>query len=146
MIKLPGTQLERIKAHASATYPEECCGVLLGKEEPTGKTVSEALEVTNAKEENRERRFLITPEEYRKSEEEANRRGLVILGFYHSHPDHPARPSQFDLEHAMPACSYVIVSVIKGVPDQVTSWRLEDDRREFRQEEISDVKRGVATI
>ncbi|MBI3111799.1 MAG: M67 family metallopeptidase [Ignavibacteriales bacterium] len=146
MITIALTQLNQIKAHASATYPEECCGVLFGEEGESGKIVREILDIPNAKEENRERRFLITPEEYRRSEQEAERLGLEVLGFYHSHPDHPARPSQFDLEHAMPWWSYVIVSVKKGMPADVTSWSLDDDRREFREEKIAVDEREARRV
>ena len=135
----PGA-MHRIRVHAMEAYPEECCGILLGKEEPAGKEVYDVLRIGNAKEENRERRFLITPEEYRRAEAEAGAAGLGVMGFYHSHPDHPARPSQFDLDHAWPWCSYVIVAVEQRIPAAVKSWILKDDRSGFDEELIDTLE------
>jgi proteasome lid subunit RPN8/RPN11 len=134
MLQLNHTALHRIKLHAMQTYPEECCGVLIGRDDGERKTVCDILEIKNAKEENRARRFLITPEDYTWAEKRAREEGVDVMGFYHSHPDHPARPSQFDIDHAMPWCSYVIVSVEAGHAVAVKSWVLLDDHSAFSEE------------
>jgi proteasome lid subunit RPN8/RPN11 len=79
----------------------------------------------------------VTPNDYRAAERRAGERGAELLGFYHSHPDHPAKPSQYDLDHAWPFFSYVIVSVRNGVSEDMTSWRLREDRSAFDREDLS---------
>ena len=132
MMTLGHTVLHKIKLHAMEAWPEECCGVLLGSENGATRRVCDVVPLTNAREENRGRRFLVTPEEYRSAERRAKEEGVAVLGFYHSHPDHPAQPSAFDLEHAMPWFSYVIASVERGLPTNVRSWVLLDDRSAVR--------------
>ncbi|MBI4042234.1 MAG: M67 family metallopeptidase [Deltaproteobacteria bacterium] len=129
---------EQVKREAANAYPEECCGALLGRVRGSGgeKRVEEVYLLLNAKETERERRYLITPDQYRELEKRAEREDLQILGIYHSHPDHLAEPSPFDLEHAMPWWSYVIVSVENGQTNEVKSWLLQDDRSRFSLEEI----------
>jgi proteasome lid subunit RPN8/RPN11 len=134
MLKLNETAVQKMKLHAVRTYPEECCGVLLGRDAGDFKEVCDVLEVRNQGAENRERRFLISPEDYQRAERLARREGVEIVGFYHSHPDHPATPSQFDLDHALPFWSYLIVSVEGGQPASVASWVLKEDRSQFDQE------------
>ena len=80
---------------------------------------------------------MVRPQDYRAAEKRASDVGAELLGFYHSHPDHPARPSQYDLDHAWPFFSYVIVSVREGVSEDMTSWRLREDRSAFDPEELS---------
>ena len=109
-----------------------------------GKEICDVVRIGNAREENRTRRFLITPEEYARAEAAAGAQGLGVMGFYHSHPDHPARPSQFDLEHAWPWCSYVIVAVEERIPAAVKSWVLKEDRSGFDEEIIESAERVVA--
>ncbi len=137
MLKLNHTALHKIKLHAMQTYPEECCGVLIGKVVGETRRVCDVLEIGNAKGENRTRRFLITPADYQWAEKKAGEKGVELLGFYHSHPDHPAQPSQYDLDHAMPWCSYVITSVVQRLPDAVRSWVLRDDRSAFNEEVLA---------
>lgn len=124
---------ELIRAHGADTYPHECCGALIGAD----GVVSEAFALPNTTEEGPRRRFLVRPADYRAAEAHAAASGLELLGFYHSHPDHPARPSQFDLDHAWPVFSYVILSVQAGTPAALTSWRLSDDRARFDEEPLS---------
>jgi proteasome lid subunit RPN8/RPN11 len=131
--------LERIKAHGRQAYPEECCGVLLGDINGDEKNVRHAIEIRNERQDQRERRFLITPEAYQHAEKEGRSRGLEILGFYHSHPDHPARPSRYDLEHAWVWFSYLILRVEGGEPREYTSWRLRGDRLVFDEEEVLQI-------
>lgn len=128
--------LHRIKDHGRRTYPYECCGVLLGRENGSGKMVEDALSLANARDDSPRNRFLITADDFRRADEEARRRQLDVLGFYHSHPDHPARPSAYDLEHAWPWYSYLVLSVEQGEPQLATSWVMSEDRREFLPEEI----------
>ncbi len=94
----------------------------------------EAFALPNTTEAGPRRRFLVRPDDYRAAEQRARQRRVELLGFYHSHPDHPARPSQYDLDHAWPFFSYVIISVRSGEPAEVTSWRLRDDRSTFDEE------------
>jgi proteasome lid subunit RPN8/RPN11 len=136
----PGVE-EAIRAHGREAYPHECCGALLGSD----AVVIEAFALPNTTEEGPRRRFLVRPDDYRATEARADERGLTLLGFYHSHPDHPARPSQYDLDHAWPVFSYVILSVRNGEPADMSSWRLEDDRSAFDEESIVRLKPDAAT-
>jgi proteasome lid subunit RPN8/RPN11 len=122
-----------IRRHGRETFPHECCGAMLGKD----GVVSEAYALPNTTEEGPRRRFLVRPDDYRLAEKRASAAGLELLGFYHSHPDHPARPSQYDLDHAWPFFSYVIVSVMAGEDKLLTSWRLQDDRSAFDEEDVN---------
>ena len=122
-----------IRAHGSDAYPNECCGALIGR----GGTVLETLALPNMTDEGPRTRFRVTPNDYRAAERRADELGAELLGFYHSHPDHPARPSQYDLDHAWPFFSYVIVSVRDGVSGDMTAWRLREDRSAFDQEELN---------
>src|SRR6266542_3523429 len=104
-----------IRRHGEDTYPHECCGALVGRD---GR-VSDAVPLPNTTEEGPRRRFLVRPSDYRDAERRASELGGELLGFYHSHPDHPARPSQYDLNHAWPTFAYIIVSVAgDGLPRQ----------------------------
>ena len=122
-----------IRAHGRETFPHECCGALLGRD----GAAHEAFALANTTEEGPRRRFLVRPDDYRLAEKRARDAGLDLLGFYHSHPDHPARPSQYDLDHAWPSLSYVIVSVVAGEDRQLTSWRLTADRSAFDEESVT---------
>jgi cysteine synthase B len=120
-------------AHASRAYPDECCGALLGR---TPGAADEAFAIDNVSAEGHRRRFLIDASAYRAAEARADALGWHLVGFYHSHPDHPAEPSTFDLDHAWPNLSYPIVSVRKGQPLETRSWRLSGDRARFIEETI----------
>lgn len=123
-----------IRDHGRQTFPYECCGAMLGRD----GVVFEAHALANTTEEGPRRRFLVRPDDYRAAEKRAREAGLDLLGFYHSHPDHPARPSQYDLDHAWPSFSYVIVSVMAGEDTDLTSWRLKDDRTAFEEEAVNN--------
>jgi proteasome lid subunit RPN8/RPN11 len=131
-VRLGSGVLEAIEQHARDTYPHECCGALIGR----GDEVRTAFPLPNTTEEGPRRRFLVRPSDYQQAERAAGDAQLELLGFYHSHPDHPARPSQYDLDHAWPFFSYLIVSVDSGAPVDVRSWRLRDDRSAFDEEAI----------
>ncbi|HEY5901704.1 MAG TPA: M67 family metallopeptidase [Anaerolineales bacterium] len=125
--------LQRIHAHGEQAYPEEGAGFLLGGQ---GR-VDDILPLSNAREEAaRHNRYLITPDDYLRAETEADRRGLELIGVFHSHPDHPNRPSEFDREWAQPFFSYIITSVQAGAAVESRSWRLAADRSAFLEEQI----------
>ena len=121
-----------IRRHGEETFPHECCGALIG----SGGLVTHAEPLPNTTEEGPRRRFLVRPSDYRLAEKRAGELDGELLGFYHSHPDHPARPSQYDLDHAWPSFSYVIVSVMGGDDKLLTSWRLKEDRSAFDEEPV----------
>lgn len=122
-----------IRRHGRESYPDECCGALVGR----GELVTEALALPNAAGATARRRFTIRPDDYQAAERRATEQGAELLGFYHSHPDHPARPSRFDLDHAWPVFAYVIVAVEGGRPGALTSWRLREDRSAFDEEPVT---------
>jgi proteasome lid subunit RPN8/RPN11 len=122
-----------IRRHGEETYPHECCGALVGN----GNHVAAAIALPNTTEDGPRRRFLVRPSDYRTAEQCASDAGQTLLGFYHSHPDHPARPSEFDLEHAWPTFAYVIVSVQSGTARDMTVWFLADDRSRFEGGELN---------
>jgi proteasome lid subunit RPN8/RPN11 len=134
--------LHTIGRIASMSYPEECCGVLIGRPQPQedgGCTIVERiLTVQNEREDSRRNRYLISPETILAAQKEARALGLDIVGYFHSHPDHPARPSDFDREHAWPGYSYLIVSVQNRKVVDTRSWRLSDDRSRFDEEAIDE--------
>ncbi|MFA0964226.1 Mov34/MPN/PAD-1 family protein [Roseivirga sp. BDSF3-8] len=120
---------------AEKTFPNECCGFMYGHEVNEDREVTEAVPVQNEKEGDQRRRFEISPLQYMKAEQYAEENNLSLLGVYHSHPQHPAIPSEHDRKQAMPWFSYVILSVMDGRTDDITSWQLNDDR-EFDEEPI----------
>ena len=137
MITIGNELLAEIREHGVRDYPYECCGLLLGHYREYGKVVAETHPISNAREESAKRnRFLIEPEELMRGERYAREKDLEIVGFYHSHPDSPARPSQYDLEHAWPTYSYIIVSTSEGQSGDLFSWEQEADRSKFNQEEL----------
>ena len=118
---------ESIRRHGQETYPHECCGALVGRDD----RVADVVPLPNTTEEGPRRRFLVRPADYREAERKAGELGGELLGFYHSHPDHPARPSQYDLDHAWPNFAYVIVAVAQGAATDMTVWFLKEDRSSF---------------
>src|ERR1700704_1453821 len=139
-----------IRRHGEETYPHECCGALVGS---AGRATT-AVPLPNTTDEGPRRRFLVRSSDYRLAEQRAAELGGELLGFYHSHPDHPARPSQYDLDHAWPTFAYIIVSVVgdgleagsAGLPRQsgeaakagdMTVWFLKEDRSEFEKGELN---------
>ena len=118
-----------IRRHGTETYPNECCGALIA----SGTTIVEAFPLPNTTAEGPRRRFLIGPNDYRLAEARAQARGGTLAGFYHSHPDHPARPSETDLAQAWPNLTYIIVAVRDGQPEDLRFWRLREDRSGFEE-------------
>ena len=148
---------EQIRRHGAETFPYECCGALLGRDsafeqnadsnpQPSdpAREVLQLFPLVNRRDDSPRNRFAVTAEDVRDAEKAALQLGLDVVGWYHSHPDHPARPSAFDREHAWPWYSYVIVSVISGEPAEMTSWRLNDDRQDYSPESIEIRNRAMA--
>lgn len=119
-------------AHARDAYPHECCGAMFGTTSDGVRVVS-TLPLPNTTEEGPRRRFLVQPRDYQVAEREADARSLELLGFYHSHPDHPAVASAHDLAHAWPSFHYVIVSVVSGRVAETRNWKLDEDRARFSE-------------
>jgi proteasome lid subunit RPN8/RPN11 len=133
---------ERIRHHGAETFPYECCGALLGRDSQETREVLELFPLVNRRDDSPRNRFEVTANDVRDAEKAATAHGLEVIGWYHSHPDHPARPSDFDREHAWPWYSYVIVSVMAGKPADMTSWRLRDDRQNYSPEAI-EIRKGA---
>lgn len=149
-LKMSREIAQEIREHGANTYPNECCGALLGRDAVETAGTASAAEVSlparevlalfplvNRREDSPRNRFSLTAEDVRAAEAAAREKGFDLLGWYHSHPDHPARPSAYDREHAWPWYSYIIVSVANGRPQEMTSWRLSDDRSDYACEEIA---------
>jgi proteasome lid subunit RPN8/RPN11 len=147
--------VEKIRAHGVETYPHECCGALLGRdggaaesaagaEKPPVREVLALLPLVNRRDDSPRNRFSVTPEDVILADKTARQQGLDVIGWYHSHPDHPARPSQYDQDHAWPWYSYIIVSVQNGLAKDMTSWRLKDDRCAYVEEKIAVLRAQAA--
>ncbi len=126
----------RIRAHGVQAYPHECCGAILGVDDGE-RIVRDLMPLRNRRDDSPRNRFELTPDDVRLAEKTAAEKELDLIGWYHSHPDAPARPSEFDREHAWPWYSYIIVSVQKGEPKDLNSWRLKDDRASYDAEPIA---------
>ena len=147
-IELSRENWKRIEQHGAEAYPNECCGFLLGREENGYRMVLEVAPIQNAwqssennpyevrPEDSTRNRSLVDPKDFLKIDREARQKGLDIISFYHSHPDHPARPSEFDRKHAFPFFIYVILAVEKGIPGEMTAWLLSKDGARFLSEEM----------
>lgn len=142
MILLPEEAVETIRAHGRKAYPEECCGALLGTLENGSARAVRTEAVANARTNERRRRYVIDPGEYRRVEELAGALGLSLIGFYHSHPDHPAAPSEYDREHALPFFRYLVLAVARGEPRELTAWRLSEDRKTLDSEPLAVANSG----
>jgi proteasome lid subunit RPN8/RPN11 len=143
MLNITKSLQDEIKSEGKKVYPNECCGVLLGVLGETGeKSVTQILPISNEFSQGEQyHRFLITPENMLDAEKKARALKLDVLGFYHSHPDHPAKPSDYDREHALPFYSYIITALEKGEARDFTSWILKDDRSAFIAEDVT-IKQG----
>lgn len=139
LLEIPAAVLAAAAAHGERAYPEECCGLLLGRPLPggSGSAVVRAVAADNEHGEERRRRYTIGPETVLHADRVARAEGLEIVGYYHSHPDHPAAPSAFDREHAWPGVSYLIVPVAARRAGAARSWRLAGDRGGFDEEAVA---------
>lgn len=126
--------LEEIKEHAIAEFPNECCGILGGSLKD--KTVEEIIIVHNKFEESKHNRFIISPLDFKRADEQLRKTNQEIIGVFHSHPNHEGVPSQYDLDRALPIYSYVIISIKNKKFDHIRSWVLKNDRSKFMEEEI----------
>ena len=135
-LKIGAGDVGHIHDHAKEAYPEECTGALVGMNVEGMKIVVDVWRAENTHEEERSRRFLIEPLKIKEFEERAAERDMDVLGFYHSHPDHPAEPSEYDREHAWPGWSYVIASVSAENVEDMRSWVLKGDRSGYDEEPI----------
>jgi proteasome lid subunit RPN8/RPN11 len=138
---LTESQVRQIEEEGVQTYPNECCGIMIGRDMSDGactRRIVERLEpMQNVFDpEQQRRRFAVDPLALMRAEKSAAEAGQLVLGFYHSHPDHPARPSEYDREHAWPFYSYVIVSIAQGQPVDMTSWVLDEESRSFTRQDI----------
>ena len=139
---------QKIRDHGAETYPHECCGALLGRDLDAGATSAPEVAklpsreivalhpLVNRRDDSPRNRFSVTSDDVRDAEKAAREKGVDVVGWYHSHPDHPAAPSEYDRDHAWPWYSYIIVSVANGKPQDMTSWRLTDDRSQFTSEAL----------
>ena len=137
MITVEPVPFENLLKDAVSGYPDECCGFLYGRENTEGdRTISTIRVVNNAKDGDKRRRFAITSKDYMQAERFAQENELILLGVYHSHPGHPAIPSEHDRVAALPYFSYIIISVMQGQTDDIRSWRLNEDSQ-FEEETYS---------
>jgi len=134
-IEIPKAVLQAIQDHAREAYPEESCGFLIGLS-GVPRRVDESRRARNVAAENRSRRYMIDPLELLRADDEARKKNLDLIGIYHSHPDHPAAPSEYDRARAASWLSYVIVSVVDRQPKEVTAWQFDETGVSFRPEEI----------
>ena len=126
-LRLPGALADEIRRHGEAAYPAECCGAMVGRVDHAAKEVLRLSPAVNRRTDD-PHRYLIAPDDLRQLEREVREAGQEIVGYYHSHPDHPARPSAFDAEHAWPWYSYLIVRIDRGRGAEMASWVLDDER------------------
>lgn len=141
MILIPKSVQGDIRAHVEEGYPYEAAGFLLGHARDQKRFIEVALpQINTFDRQHRRRRYLIEAEAMLAAEDYADQNGYEILGIFHSHPDHPAEPSNYDLERALPFFSYLITSVVNGVAVATRSWRLTDDRSSFDEEQIDAIE------
>ena len=137
-LRLTAAHDAQIRREGAAAYPNECCGIIYGVERGGERVVTRLEPVANVfDEQERYHRFSISPEQLMNAERVAGDRKELVLGFYHSHPDHPARPSEYDRTHAWPFYSYVIVAVVKREPGDMTSWQLNEQTELFEPQGIT---------
>ena len=136
MLRLNEKFAAAIRAHGVETYPHECCGAILGRDAGCARDVVALVPLANRRDDSPRNRFEITADDVRMAEKKARELGADLVGWYHSHPDAPARPSEFDREHAWPWYSYIIASIEKTGPEAMNSWRLVDDRSHYDPEPI----------
>jgi len=139
---LTPAQYRQIESEGADVYPNECCGIIFGKDVLEAgvvkhRIVSRLVAAPNDFEEGEQfHRFSISPKTLMQAEDDAAGHGELVLGFYHSHPDHPARPSEYDRSHAWPFYSYVIVAIEKRTPKLMTSWLLNETTEQFEEQAI----------
>lgn len=145
ILKIREELIRRINAHGVETYPFECCGALLGRDGDGAREVVDLLPLANRREDSPRNRFEVTPEDVRTAENVAREKQIGLIGWYHSHPDAPARPSEYDRDHAWPWYSYIIVSIQTREPREMNSWRLRDDRSGYEPEALETAAHSAKT-
>ena len=141
-IILTPQQYRQIEEEGSKAYPNECCGILFGRDVDGKRIVDRLLPVPNDFETGEQyHRFSISPKLLMQSEQSASENGDLVLGFYHSHPDHPARPSEYDRQHGWPFYSYIIVAIEKRTPAALTCWVLNDSTEQFEEQTVKKENR-----
>ena len=138
MLKIKKEHIEEIKKQGEKGYPYEICGFMLGKidYENNIREVKEIFQVENQNKERANDRFEISPKDYLKVEDYAKKKGVQIIGIYHTHPDNPDKPSKTDLMFAQPDMSYIIMSVNNGKAENWRSWELDLEKNEFKEEKM----------
>lgn len=144
VLKINEELARKIRAHGVETYPHECCGAILGRDNDGSREVLGLMPLANRRDDSPRNRFEVTPDDVRLSEKTARDQELELIGWYHSHPDAPARPSEFDREHAWPWYSYIIVGVQSGEACDMNSWRLRDDRSAYDSEAIESTAHSAS--
>jgi proteasome lid subunit RPN8/RPN11 len=136
-IKLSAAALRAIEAQGEAAYPNEGAGFMLGRTSGDAVIVESLLSLDNKRErEAQHNRYELTPQDFDQAEQAADDQGLELVGVFHSHPDHPAQPSEFDRDHALPNFSYLITKIAGGKAQTTRAWRLRDDHAAFDEEEL----------
>lgn len=146
-LEITADTLREIKSHGETVYPEEGAGLLLGFQEGEARRISAIYRIVNSREQSaRYNRYLLTPLDYARGEQEASRLGFEVLGVFHSHPDHPSRPSEFDREWAMPWFLYIITRVDKGQAASTQCWQLKEDRSGFEEVDLTVAKETTKEV
>lgn len=147
MLRLSFADYEALRTHGEETYPHECCGILLGRSDAEGNTVAQLMRAGNTRTDSAHNRYHIAPEELVKAQREGRKAGLDIVGFYHSHPDHPAQwsPTDFAEAHWL-GCSYVITAIEKGRAKTTNSFLLRgasEEEKRFEDEALEIDVTGI---
>ena len=138
-IVLSSAIVAQIESEGVAAYPNECCGILIGRDAVDGRVVERIVPMKNTFDPSEQyHRFTIDPMALARADEEAAKEGKAVVGFYHSHPDHPAQPSEYDRTHVPPWSfySHIIVAMEKGKPAAMTCWQMDEQTEQFRVQEI----------
>jgi proteasome lid subunit RPN8/RPN11 len=144
LLKISEELAGKIRAHGVETYPHECCGAILGRDGNGAREVLGLMPLANRRDDSPRNRFEVTSDDVRLAEKTARGQKLELIGWYHSHPDAPARPSEYDRDHAWPWYSYIIVSVQSAQPRDMNSWRLRDDRSAYDSEAIESTAHSAS--
>lgn len=136
MILITEKHKKEIESHGERAFPYECGGMLIGHFEKNKKIIVETFPLENSSREDQKNRVLILPKDVLRAERYARENKMDVIGYYHSHPEDRAVPSQYDLDHALPVWSYIIVSVLQGKAADIRSWEMENDRSKFNEEDL----------
>jgi proteasome lid subunit RPN8/RPN11 len=140
ILRVPARIMAQMIEHVERQYPEEGAGVILGRDTEAARIVDRVLPAENTYQPgDRTRRYQISPQVLLSAERQAEEHGLEVLGIFHSHPDHPAEASEFDLQWALPWYSYLIISVERGRASRARAWRLASDRTVFEEEPLEPI-------